>query len=181
LHVEDITIDLFNYAAQVENSSFLNGFIPAKSRITMVTMFTKKLLNTDNEAVRIAKAVDLKATFERAGQVNYSPIVSLTDSKALLAPRAIHDFYYRWADKGPFSSYTALWERRVTQMSEADFGGHRINEPLKRLTMPALKLHSDRAASGPKFHAKCVSTLPAKTNRPLGWRDEIKSSSIKTQ
>lgn len=105
----------------------------------------------DAVARRIARAVEAKAAFEQNGQVDYIPIVSLSDADALLTPRPIHDFYYRWADRGPFAAHTGLWENRITRMSEAEIWGHRIDEQLKRLEKPVLMVHSDRAASGPQI------------------------------
>ncbi len=107
--------------------------------------------NAENVAARIAKAQASKAAFDSTGQVNYIPIVSLTDNTALLTARPIHDFYYHWADRGAFAAHRGVWENRITQMSEADIWGHRIDGQLKLLNTPALMVHSDRAASGPKI------------------------------
>nr|WP_295771611.1 alpha/beta hydrolase [Rhodoferax sp.] len=123
--------------------------------------------NAENVATRIAKANESRAIFERTGQVNYIPIVSLTDPNALLAPRAIYDFYYRWADRGPFSAHTGLWENRITHMSEADIWGGRIDEQLKRLTAPALMVHSDRAASGPKIPRQMFEHIASKEKQAV--------------
>ncbi len=131
--------------------------------------------NSDNVAARIAKANESRAAFERTGQVNYIPIVSLTDSNALLTPRAIHDFYYRWADRGPFSAHTGLWENRITQMSEADIWGGRIDLQLKRLAAPALMVHSDRAASGPVIPRQMFEQIASKDKHAvwLAGRNQI--------
>ncbi|KQP18229.1 hypothetical protein ASF43_10390 [Pseudorhodoferax sp. Leaf267] len=105
------------------------------------------------EAVRarIARAHDARLAFEREGRTDYIPIVSLSDANALLTARPIHDFYYRWADRGPFAGHTGLWENRITQMSEAGIWGHDIAPSLRALRKPVLMLHSDRAASGPEI------------------------------
>ena len=123
--------------------------------------------NAENVANRIAKAKASKAAFESTGQVDYIPVVSLTDTNALLTARAIYDFYYHWADRGPFSAFQGLWENRITQMSEADIWGHRIDEQLKRLDKPALMVHSDRAASGPKIPRQMFELIASKDKKAV--------------
>lgn len=115
--------------------------------------------NAENVAIRLAKAEASKVAFESTGLVNYIPIVSLTDQSALLTARPIHDFYYHWADRGPFAAHRGSWENRITQMSEADIWGHRIDRQLKLLDIPALMIHSDFAASGPKIPRKMFDLI----------------------
>lgn len=124
----------------------------------------------ENVAQRIAKATEARDAFERTGQVDYIPIVSLTDAKALLSARAIHDFYYHWADRGPFAAHRGLWENRITQMSEADIWGHRIDTQLKLLNKPTLMVHSDRAASGPKIPRELFDVIATKDKQAV-WLD----------
>jgi len=121
----------------------------------------------ENVALRIARAQESKAAFLRSGQVDYIPIVSLSDRDALLTPKAIHDFYYRWADRGPFSAHTGLWENRITRMSEVDIWGHRIDEQLRRLNKPVLMVHSDRAASGPIIPRKLFDEIGTKQKQAV--------------
>lgn len=102
-------------------------------------------------AARLERAEQARKRFEATGEVEYIPIVSLTDREALLTPRPIHDFYYRWADRGPFAGHTGLWENRITRMSELDVWGHRVEPVLARVTRPLLMIHSERAASGPQI------------------------------
>ena len=124
----------------------------------------------ENVALRIARAEESKAAFLRSGQVDYIPIVSLSDRDALLTPKAIHDFYYRWADRGPFSTHTGLWENRITRMSEVEIWGHRIDEQLRRLNKPVLMVHSDRAASGPLIPRRLFDEIGTKQKRAV-WLD----------
>jgi len=124
----------------------------------------------ENVALRIARAQESKAAFLRNGQVDYIPIVSLSDRDALLTPKPIHDFYYRWADRGPFAAHTGLWENRITRMSEADIWGHRVDEPLRRLNLPVLMVHSDRAASGPLIPRRLFDEIASK-NKQAVWLD----------
>jgi len=122
----------------------------------------------ENVAMRIARAQESKAAFLRNGQVDYIPIVSLSDRDALLTPKPIHDFYYRWADRGPFAAHTGLWENRITRMSEADIWGHRVDEQLRRLNQPVLMVHSDRAASGPLIPRRLFDEIASK-NKQAVW------------
>jgi len=124
----------------------------------------------ENVALRISRAQESKAAFLRNGQVDYIPIVSLSDRDALLTPKPIHDFYYRWADRGPFAAHTGLWENRITRMSEADIWGHRVDEQLRRLNQPVLMVHSDRAASGPLIPRRLFDEI-ASTNKQAVWLD----------
>jgi uncharacterized protein len=123
--------------------------------------------SAENVAKRIDKAMASKAAFEKTGQVDYIPIVSLNDTNALLTARAIHDFYYHWADRGPFAAHRGLWENRITQMSEADIWGHRIDTQLKRLDKPTLMVHSDRAASGPKIPRQLFEVIATKDKQAV--------------
>lgn len=121
----------------------------------------------ENVAARLAKARESKAAFMASGQVDYIPIVSLTDKDALLTAKPIHDFYYHWADRGPFAAHRGLWENRITRMSEADIWGHRIDEQLKRLNKPVLMIHSDRAASGPQIPRQLFDVIATKDKQSV--------------
>ena len=123
--------------------------------------------NADIVEARIAKAKASKAAFDKSGQVDYIPIVSLTDSNALLTARPIYDFYYHWADRGPFAAHRGLWENRITRMSEADIWGHRIDEQLRRLDKPTLMIHSDRAASGPKIPRQMFDLIASRDKKAV--------------
>ena len=122
----------------------------------------------ENVALRIARAQESRAAFLRNGQVDYIPIVSMSDRDALLTAKPIHDFYYRWADRGPFAAHTGLWENRITRMSEADIWGHRIDEQLRRLNQPVLMVHSERAATGPLIPRRLFDQIASK-NKQAVW------------
>ena len=119
---------------------------------------------------RIAHARRAREAFDRGEAPEYIPIVSLTDPDALLTARPIHDFYYRWADRGPFAAHTGLWENRITRMSEAEIWSHRIDEVLKRLERPMLMVHSDRAASGPQIPRRLFDVAGARDKQAV-WLD----------
>lgn len=123
--------------------------------------------NSENVARRIDKAQQSRRAFETSGQVDYIPVVSLSDPDALLPARPIYDFYYHWADRGPFSAHRGLWENRITRMSEADIWGHRVDEQLKRLNKPTLMVHSDRAASGPKIPRQLFELIASKDKQAV--------------
>lgn len=118
-------------------------------------------------AARLAKAQASKEAFERKSQVDYIPIVSLSDPEALLTARPIHDFYYHWADRGPFAAHTGLWENRITRMSELDIWGHRVDAQLARLEKPTLMVHSERAASGPKIPRALFEVIAAQDKQAV--------------
>jgi uncharacterized protein len=121
-------------------------------------------------AERIARARQAREAFEKGAAPEYIPIVSLSDPEALLPARPIHDFYYRWADRGPFAAHTGLWENRITRMSEAEIWGHRIDEVMARVERPMLMVHSDRAASGPQIPRALFDKVAAKDKQAV-WLD----------
>lgn len=121
-------------------------------------------------AERIARARQAREAFDKGAAPEYIPIVSLTDPEALLTARPIHDFYYRWADRGPFAAHTGLWENQITRMSEAEIWGHRVDEVLARLERPMLMVHGDRAASGPHIPRRLFEQVAAKDKRAV-WLD----------
>lgn len=126
--------------------------------------------SAEKVAARLERANKAKAAYLANGQVDYIPIVSLTDADALLTARPIYDFYYHWADRGPFANHTGLWENRITRMSEADIWGHRIDLQLQRLTKPVLMIHSERAASGPQIPRKLFEVIASKDKQQV-WLD----------
>jgi pimeloyl-ACP methyl ester carboxylesterase len=121
----------------------------------------------ENVAARLAKARESRGNFLSSGSVDYIPIVSLTDRDALLTAKPIYDFYYQWADRGPFSAHRGLWENRITRMSEADIWGHKVDEQLKRLKKPVLMVHSDKAASGPNIPRQLFDVIAASDKRAV--------------
>lgn len=125
----------------------------------------------ENVAARIERARQSRAAFEQSRQVDYIPIVSLTDRDALLTARPVHDFYYRWADRGPAAAHTGLWENRITRMSEAEIWGHRIDEQLQRLGKPTLMVHSNRAATGAQIPRRLFDGI-ASNDKQQVWLDD---------
>ena len=119
-------------------------------------------------AARIAGGQAAKAAFEKTGEVKYIPIVSETDTNALLGAPVIRQFYSRWADREAFWNFHGLWENRITQMSEAEIWGHDIRPIAAKLTTPILMIHADRAASGPKAPRDVFASIPA-SNKKLEW------------
>ena len=101
-------------------------------------------------AARIDAAKAAEATFKATGVAEYMPIVSLSDTTALLTARPLYDWYIRWADRSPFLAHRGLWENRLTRMTKANIWGHRIDLAASKLKNPVLMVHSDRAASGAK-------------------------------
>lgn len=124
-----------------------------------------------NVAARLERARQARRAYESTGEVQYIPIVSLTDPDALLTARPIHDFYYRWADRGPFAAHTGLWENRIARMSEEDIWGHRVDTQLERLTKPALMVHSNRAASGEAIPKRLFERI-ASTDKRQVWLED---------
>lgn len=124
---------------------------------------------------RVTKAFIARTAFEKEGRVDYIPIVSLTDKNALLTARPIHDFYYRWADRGPFAAHTGLWENRITQMSELGIWGHDITPSLQALRKPVMMIHSERAASGADIPRRLFELIGSerKTQVWLPGRNQI--------
>ena len=131
--------------------------------------------SAENAARRIAQAQAAKAQFETTGQVQYIPIVSENDPKALLGAPFIRQFYNRWADRGSFWNFHGLWENRITQMSEADIWGHDVRPIAAQLTTPVLMVHADAAASGAQAPREVFEKFPAKIKQLvwLGKRNQM--------
>lgn len=117
---------------------------------------------------RIERAKQAKAKYEKTGEVDYIPIVSLTDPNALLLAKPIYEWYIRWADRGPAWNFHGQWENRVAAMSEAELWSYRVDETVKKLDTPTLMVHADKAASGPVIPKK-VFELIAAQDKHLVW------------
>lgn len=117
---------------------------------------------------RLSAARAAKNTFDQTGEVEYIPIVSATDSNALLTAPVIRQFYERWADRGAFWNFHGLWENRIARMSELDIWGHQVDAIAQQLKTPTLMVHADRAASGPALPRKLFEQMPAH-NKKLVW------------
>ncbi len=126
--------------------------------------------SAEKVAQRLARAEASKARFDASGEVDYIPIVSLTDPDALLLPRPIHDFYYHWADRGPFAGHRGFWENRITRMSELEVWGHRVDQALQRLDKPLLMVHSDKAATGAEIPRALFAQVPSGAKSSV-WLD----------
>lgn len=122
---------------------------------------------------RIERGKQAKAKFEKTGEVDYIPIVSLTDPNALLLSKPIYEWYIRWADRGPAWNFHGLWENRVAAMSEAELWSYRVDETFRKLTTPTLMVHADRAASGPVIPKKLFELIAAKDKRMVWLGDNI--------
>lgn len=119
----------------------------------------------DTSEARIRRSREAEDAFKATGEVSYIPLVSQQpappDRTALLTAPPIHQFYIRWADRGPFWSFHGLWENRITAMSEAGIWSHDVRTIMARLTAPTLMVHADRAASGPQIPRDLFETIPA--------------------
>ena len=126
----------------------------------------------DTADARISRSREAEARFNATGEVSYIPVVSAQttppDPTALLTAPPIHQFYMRWADRGPFWNFHGLWENRITAMSEAGIWGHDVREDLSRLATPTLMLHADRAASGAQVPRDLFAMIPA-ARKELVW------------
>ena len=54
----------------------------------------------DKVLARIERSRQAKTKYETTGEVDYIPIVSLSDTHALLLPKPIYQWYIRWAERG---------------------------------------------------------------------------------
>jgi hypothetical protein len=126
--------------------------------------------DTADERIRRSRAAD--ARFKATGEVAYIPVVSSQptppDPTALLTAPPVHQFYIRWADRGPLWNFHGLWENRITAMSEAAIWSHDVRPVMARLTTPTLMVHSDRAASGPQIPRDLFALIPA-ARKELVW------------
>lgn len=120
---------------------------------------------------RIERGKQAKAKYEKTGEVDYIPVVSLDDPNALLLPKPIYQWYIRWAERGPAWDFLGKWENRVTAMSEAELWTYRVDETVSKLNVPTLMIHADRAASGPVIPKKLFELIAAKDKR-LVWLGE---------
>lgn len=126
----------------------------------------------DTAEDRIRRSREAEARFKATGEVSYIPVVSPQptppDPTALLTAPPIHQFYIRWADRGPFWNFHGLWENRITAMSEAAIWSHDVRPIMARLTTPTLMVHADRAASGPQIPRDLFEIIPA-SRKKLVW------------
>lgn len=117
---------------------------------------------------RIERGRQAKTKYETTGEVDYIPIVSLSDPNALLLPKPIYQWYIRWAERGPAWDFLGKWENRVAAMSEAELWTYRVDETVKKLNLPLLMVHADRAASGSVLPKKLFELIAA-TDKYLVW------------
>jgi fermentation-respiration switch protein FrsA (DUF1100 family) len=126
----------------------------------------------DTAEARISRSREAEARFKATGEVSYIPVVpaqpSPADPAALLTAPPIHQFYIRWADRGPFWNFHGLWENRITAMSEAAIWSYDVRPVIARLTTPALIVHAGRAASGPQIPRDLFEIIPA-ARKELVW------------
>lgn len=126
----------------------------------------------DTAEARISRSREAEARFKATGEVSYIPVVSAQptppDPTALLTAPPIHQFYIRWADRGPFWNFHGLWENRMTAMSEAAIWSYDVRTTMARLTTPTLMVHADRAASGPQIPRDLFESIPA-AHKELVW------------
>lgn len=131
-----------------------------------------KMYVGDTADARIRRSREAEARFKATSEVSYIPVVSAQptppDPTALLTAPAIHQFYIRWADRGPFWNFHGLWENRMTAMSEAAIWSYDVRAVMARLTTPTLMIHADRAASGPQIPRDLFAIIPA-TRKELVW------------
>ena len=120
---------------------------------------------------RLESARLAKEKFEQTGEVEYIPIVSLTDKNALLTFKPIYDWYIPWANNSGESSKEGQWENRITRMSELDIWGVDIAKDLSRITIPLVMIHSNKAASGPLVPKELFEIIPSK-KKDLIWFEE---------
>lgn len=117
---------------------------------------------------RIERGRQAQAKYEKSGEVEYIPIVSLEDPNALLPRRPIYEWYRRWEDRGPFWEFHGNWENRITTMSEAELWTYRVDETVQALNTPTLMIHADRAATG-AITPKQVFEQIAAPDKQLIW------------
>jgi len=124
-------------------------------------------------AARISRSQAAPVRPADSSPVDYIPIVSLTDTGALLTAKPIYEWYIRWADRGPAWAFHGLWENRITRASEAGIWGHRVDHALLKLTTPTLMVHADRAASGPVIPRKLFDLIPAGRKELVWLGDQV--------
>ena len=124
-------------------------------------------------AARISRSQAAPVRPADGSPVDYIPIVSLTDTEALLTAKPIYEWYIRWADRGPAWAFHGLWENRITRASEAGIWGHRVDHALLKLTTPTLMVHADRAASGPVIPRKLFDLIPAGRKELVWLGDQV--------
>jgi len=117
---------------------------------------------------RIERGQKALAKYKATGEVDYIPIVSLTDPHALLTIKHIYEWYIRWADRGPAWTFHGQWENRITAMSEAEIWAYRVDETIQKLSTPTLMVHADRAASGETIPKDLFAAIPT-TDKKLVW------------
>ncbi len=128
---------------------------------------------TEKTKERVSRAKISKEKFNKTGEAVYIPIVSEGDPSSLLLPKAIYQWYIRWADRGLFWNFHGLWENRITQMSEEELWSYRVDETIKNLFTPTLVIHSDNAATGKDIPRKIFDLIPAKDKKLIWLGDKV--------
>lgn len=127
----------------------------------------KYLGSKEAVAARIRKGRAAREKFEKTGAADYIPIIG-DSPDALLLPKPIHQWYERWAHRGPAWGFQGGWENRITALSEEVIWGHRVDESLQMVKKPTLMVHADNAASGPEIPKKLFESIPA-ADKKLVW------------
>jgi len=109
---------------------------------------------------RIARGRAARDRFESTGETLYTEVVSLTDKKAGLPWKPIHDWYIPWTtDKWGAKS---RWENRYATMSDAEVWTFNVEDVAHKVSVPTLMIHGERSDGGPEAARHVFDLLPAK-------------------
>lgn len=113
-----------------------------------------------NREQRIARGRAAKARYEATGQVDYAPVVSLTDKSVGLPWPPIHDWYMPWTSAK--WGAPSRWENRYTTMSDAEVWTFDVDTHAVKLRKPTLIVHGEQSDGGPEAAQHVHSLIPAK-------------------
>lgn len=112
---------------------------------------------------RIARGQAARAKFEQTGEVEYTPVVSLTDKAAGLPWPPIHDWYMPWTTAK--WGAPSRWENRYATMSDAEVWSFDVDAPAARLQLPTLIVHGEQSDGGVAAARHVYEKVPAAEKR----------------
>ena len=92
---------------------------------------------------RIARGQEALARFKASGQVDYTPVVALSDKAVGLPWPPIHDWYQPWTTAK--WGEPSRWENRYATMSDAEVWTFDVDAYARRLAAPTLIVHGEQS------------------------------------
>ncbi len=109
---------------------------------------------------RITRGRAAKEDYDATGHVDYTDVVSLTDTSVGLPWPPIHDWYMPWTSAK--WGAPSRWENRYTTMSDAEVWTFDVDVHARQLLTPTLIVHGEQSDGGPEAAQHVFALMPAK-------------------